>query len=117
MSKTITTLDKTFAVLVAAAVDGRRCPFSQGPEAAISSQAVSRLAKSGRIYVEISSRNWRQVTIMVGEHKGKATAPNPDRNAHVYQTIGAEGTKVNNRFVDHGAASRGKPSLPKMPWD
>lgn len=100
-------LDRAFAILEQAAVNGERCPVTSGPNAAsgIKSKHISELAKAGRIFVEVSSRNWRRVTILTGPNAGKSTAPNPDRHARVYQTVGKEGTRVNGHFVDHGAAS------------
>jgi hypothetical protein len=108
------TLNETFKLLEECAAKGERCPISSGPDATIKSEHVSALAKSGKIFVEISSKNWRRVTILVGPRKGKSTASNPTPNARTYQTIGTEGTKVNGKFVDHGAASRRQPSAPRL---
>lgn len=106
-------LEKTFAVLVAAAVAGERCPMGSGPVASINHTHVGQLAHAGRIFVEISSRNWRRVTILEGEHKGKATAPNPDPKATTYLTIGLEGTKRGGRFVQ-GRPHGQQPSAPRL---
>lgn len=109
------TLEEAFAQLEQAAAKGERCPVSSGPDASrLDTKHVSALAKSGRIAVEISSRNWRRVTILTGEHAGKSTAPSPHKGNRVYQTIDARGTIVNGKLVDHGAASRVQPSAPRL---
>lgn len=53
------TLDRAFAILERAAVNGDRCPLTSGLDAAsnITSAMISKLAKAGRIFVEVSSRN------------------------------------------------------------
>jgi hypothetical protein len=108
-------LDRAFAVLEGAAVRGDRCPKSHGPESeGLDSQYVSALARIGRIAVEISSKNFRRVTILTGPNAGKSTAANPDKKARVYQTIDKGGTRVNGRAVDHGASSRRQPSLARV---
>lgn len=109
-------IERAFEILEAAAVAGERCPVTSGPGAhrELKKEAVAALAAAGRIAIEISSKNWRQVTIMTGPNAGKATAPNPDKHARVYQTIDTRGTMVNGRFVDHGATSRRQPSAPRL---
>lgn len=109
-------LADTLAILERAAAAGERCPVSSGPDASanVPSAHVSALAKAGRISVEISSRNWRQITILTGPNANKATAPNPDKHARVYQTIDAGGTRVNGKLTDHGAARRSQPSAPRF---
>jgi hypothetical protein len=108
-------LDKAFALLEQCAVNGERCPVTSGPDqhAFLRSAHTSALAKAGRILIEISSRNFRRITILVGPHKGKKTTKNPDVRARVYQTVGAVGHKINRKFVDHGGG-RGKPSVPRF---
>src|SRR5437868_14199791 len=100
--------DRAFEILERCAEKNERCPVTSGPDAhkELKSADVGRLAKAGKIFVEISSKNWRRVTILSGPQTGKSTAANPYKGSRVYQTIGAEGTKVNGRFVDHGASSR-----------
>lgn len=69
-------LNRAFAALEAAAVEGARCPQAHElPKG--SGGTVPALARDGRIKIEISGQNWRQVTILVGPNKGKKTAPNP----------------------------------------
>ena len=95
-------LERAFKVLEAAAVAGERCPCTVGPNAmrAIGPGYVGALARAGRIRVEISSRNWRRVTLLTGPHAGKSTAPNPDPKARPYQIIDTGGP----RRVCNGAA-------------
>lgn len=109
-------LDKAFALLVECAVKGERCPITSGPDQHpfLRSGHVGALVRDGRIFVEISSRNFRRITILTGENAGKATASDPDPNSRVYQTLGKEGTKVNGKLVDHGASSRNQPSAPRF---
>lgn len=109
-------LDKAFAILEACAVAGERCPITAGPTAHrfLVSGHTSALAKSGRIFIEISGQNFRRITILTGTNKGRSTASNPDTGAHVWQTVGMEGTKINGRLFDHGAHSRPKPSAPRL---
>lgn len=108
-------IERTFAILEAAAAAGERCPLARERSVnGIDSTYVTALARAGRIFVEISSRNWRRVTILTGAHKGKSTAPNPDPHARVYQTVGAEGRKINNKLTDPGANKRKQPSAPRL---
>lgn len=109
-------LDKAFDLLVEHAVIGARCPRTSGPDAhrLIVTAHISKLAREGRIFVEISGQNFRQITILTGPHKGAKTAPNPDSGTHVWQTVGKEGAKVNGKLVDHGARYRTQPSAPRI---
>lgn len=109
-------LNQAFEILVTAAVAGERCPMTSGPapHPELKSSHISRLALQGRIFVEISGQNFRRVTLLTGQHKGKSTQSNPNKSARVWQTVGTEGAKVNGRFVDHGAASRRQPSAPRF---
>jgi hypothetical protein len=107
-------IEATFAVLEAAAVAGERCPMSsQYPGGSLNKDHVAALAAAGRIFIEISSRNWRRVTILTRPNKGKSTAPNPDPKASVYQTVGMEGHKINGKLVDHKTLKRPMPSAPR----
>lgn len=88
-------LDRAFSVLEAAAIAGERCPCFHGPKRSPAGNPayISALARAGRIRVEISSRNWRRVTLLTGLHAGKSTAPNPDRKARPYQIIDRDGAR------------------------
>lgn len=109
-------LDKAFDLLVDHAVKGLRCPVTSGPgkHPKLASVHISTLAKAGRVFVEISTSNFRRVTILTGPHKGKATAANPDPRARVYLTASKEGTRINGRFTDARASARKQPSAPRL---
>lgn len=110
-------VDESLAILERCAVAGERCPITSGPDAhpLLLSAHFGKLAREGRIFVEISGHNWRRVTILTGPNKGKSTAPNPDPlRRRAWQTVGVEGAKVNGKLTDHGAASRRQPSLPRF---
>lgn len=66
--------DKDFALLVDAAVAGARCPQTS-PHGPLASGSVSVLIAAGKIRSEVYKHNYRVVTILVGPHKGKTTAP------------------------------------------
>jgi hypothetical protein len=102
---------ETFKHLERLAVAGDRCPTrDQG----LDGKYVKALADAGKIAVEVSTHNWRRITILVGPHAGKATAPNPLPRSSVYMTIDKTGTRRNGRAVDVGASSRQQPSAPKL---
>ena len=88
-------LDRAFAILEQAAVNGERCPCTRGPNknSDITNKHVTALARAGRIFIEVSAHNWRRVTILTGPRKGKSTAPNPLKSARAYLTVGADGTR------------------------
>lgn len=87
------TLDAAFAQIEQAAVRGERCP--QNHELPQYNCPVE-LARERRILIEISSRNWRVVTLLTGPHAGKKTAPDPAgrkpwktlKPGHVPQRVG-----------------------------
>lgn len=92
MAATHRTIEEAFRLIEQAAIKGERCPINKSPEVnggQLQSGAVSALCKEGRILVEISGRNWRQATILVGKHAGKKTAPNP-KGERVYKTVGTQ---------------------------
>ena len=75
----ISTQDRCFAILEAAAVKRERCPT--GPELrvlGVSGANTGILAKAGRIRVEVYGKNWRVIEIMEGPHKGARTMECPD---------------------------------------
>ncbi len=69
-------IKEAFALIVAAAIKGDRCPQCE-PHGDLRAQAMPALYRRGMIRGEISGHNWRQVTILKGRHKGKKTAPHP----------------------------------------
>jgi hypothetical protein len=74
MTPTEQKIASAFSMIEAAAVKGVRCP--ENYDLPLTTAAVA-LAKQGKIKIEISGRNYRQVTILVGPNAGKTTAPNP----------------------------------------
>ena len=77
-------VQKSFEMIEAAAVKGVRCPMNW--DLPIMS-SPSELARAGKIKIEISGRNYRQVTILVGPNAGKSTAPDPS-GARIWMVIG-----------------------------
>jgi hypothetical protein len=69
-------IEASFALLVAAAVAGKRCPQNE-PFGPIQRGTVERLIEAGRIRSEVYAVNFRRVTILTGEHAGKSTAAHP----------------------------------------
>jgi hypothetical protein len=67
-------LEKNFRLFKAAAVADERCPQNH-PHGPVNSGAVSALIKAKRIRSEVYAKNYRVVTILTGQHKGKSTAP------------------------------------------
>lgn len=103
------TLDETFRRLEAAAAAGDRCPTT---DQGLRSAAVSHLAHDGKIMVEVSTHNWRRVTILTGPHAGKSTAPNPLKRFSTCLTIDRGGTRRNGKlFVSVTGRQPSKPQL------
>jgi hypothetical protein len=73
-------LNRNFHLLVAAAVAGERCPQSH-PHGPIETGAMQRLWDKGMVRSEVFKHNYRVVTIMVGQHKGKTTLRPPGLGA------------------------------------
>lgn len=97
-----------FALLESAAINGDRCP--QGT--VISSRMVREIARDGLIRIEISGKNWRCVTLLKGQHAGKATAPDPDGHSP-YRTIEGERDYWHTRGSQvRGAEARKPVTLP-----
>jgi hypothetical protein len=69
-----TWLDDNFRLLENAASVGERCPQTY-PHGPIGANAITKLVAAGRIRSEVYRYNYRVVTILVGPHKGKSTAP------------------------------------------
>lgn len=103
-----------FGLLCKCAEDGVRCP--ENGTRGMNSQSISTLCRDGRIRVEISGQNYRQVHILTGPQKGLATAP-PPGGQKPWKIVGRE-TKVNGSVVDAGAGQRPQPSAPRpLPAD
>lgn len=99
------TFDEAFMLVEKAAINGERCPLSTGKGSVpgLFYHHFKVLSREGRIRVEISSGNWRQVHILTGPHAGACTAPNPKHDARVYRDIGTSRRKVTtHKNVDGG---------------
>lgn len=81
-----------FASVLKAALEGRRCPENETE--GVTSTLMAELAHTGWIRIEITSRNYRTVVILAGEHAGKQTAPDP-RRTMPWKIIDKNGTRVN----------------------
>lgn len=77
-------IKRSFEIIEAAAVAGQRCPMNWDLPI---TGAPGVLAREGKIKIEISGHNYRQVTILVGPHAGKVTAPDPS-GARIWMIIG-----------------------------
>jgi hypothetical protein len=97
-------IERQYKLIEAAAAAGERCPLNS-PLGPIDSTALSPLAREGRILVEISGHNWRQITILTGPHAGKRTLPNPNGHA-VYRIIGKT-----TRWPTREARGEGAPDM------
>jgi hypothetical protein len=84
-----------FALVERAAVEGRRCPTSDEIGLAMRGADVrgmgpvsvtTRLARAGRLRVEVFAKNYRVITILDGAHAGKSTARHP-RYTKPYRVI------------------------------
>lgn len=111
------TQDEYFAILVDCALKGERCPLSHwrgndGPRPSdiIPHGAVNKLARQGKILIEVSGRNWRTITILVGEHAGKKTASDPNGGV-IWQTVGT--TRTLNTSAMARSTTRPGPSAPR----
>lgn len=89
MAPTPEALRNAFVTLERCAVAGERCPNNGTP--GIDSAVTGALARAGKIKVEVSGRNWRTVTILIGPHAGRKTMPDPN-GGHIYKTIGRSST-------------------------
>lgn len=69
-------LNALFELLCHAAAAGHRCPTREELPP-YCRQLLTDLARRGDVRVEIFAHNWRVVTILVGPHAGKSTAPAP----------------------------------------
>ena len=65
---------KALEAITAAIVAGARCPTND--ETGVGQ--LPALAREGLIKIEVFAHNWRVVTMMVGEHRGKTTMRQPN---------------------------------------
>lgn len=104
-------IEGCFAALEAAAVLGARCPLND--TMGVSADLVGLLARAGRIKVEISGHNYRQVFILTGPNAGKCTAENP-LGHHAWKIIDKNGSRTNGTFKATRPQPRQKPSAPRL---
>jgi len=89
-------IDGCFDALAAAALDGQRCPLND--QLPGGSESVRRLARAGKIRIEVGFHNWRVVKILTGPAKGQSTAlPSTGPAWRPYVIIGREGREVMRR--------------------
>jgi hypothetical protein len=94
--------DRTFAMVETAAVKRERCPQNHElPKGG----SLPKLAREGRIRIQISGHNWRQVVILAGPHKGTRTAPNPQGHG-AWQILDARHPR--RRYIRDGDELREK---------
>lgn len=112
------TKDEVFAFLGECAAQGRRCPENETE--GLSGHNMPALCRDGKIRVEISGQNFRQVHILVGPHAGKSTAPNPNSKLKPWKVMGTETVLVTKPkpaakqrpMPIRGDTARGVPSAP-----
>lgn len=109
------TLDDCFATLERCAAAGERCPVNQ-PKGSFPSDRTSKLARQGKIRVEIFRYNWRVVTILVGPHAGKQTAPAPE-GTRPYVIIDKNGSRCNGKPLSNHRSTPAPITLRKFSWD
>lgn len=84
-------VSQTFTMVLAAALEGRRCPENYELPVML---GITELCRQGRVKVYISGNNYRQLEILEGPHTGAKTAPNP-KGHRVWKIIGKITTKPN----------------------
>lgn len=77
-------ISQTFTMVLAAALEGRRCPENWYLPAML---GINELCRQGRVKVYISGQNYRQVEILDGPHAGAKTAPN-HKGHRIWKAIG-----------------------------
>lgn len=70
-----TTLSAVYAILERCAIDGARCP--ENDTHGIPHGYLPQMARRGWIEIRVFARNYRQVVLLKGPHKGKTTASDP----------------------------------------
>lgn len=104
--------DDWFDHIAAVAARGERCPFNEQMPAGL----LPRLARAGKIRIEVFRHNWRVVTILQGEHAGKTTAHDTSMSAgsKPYVVIDAGSAKTRSEIGrDHVIRAPWKPGTPK----
>lgn len=91
-------LERSLAMLVAAAVASERCP-KDTPFGPLAQGAIGALIAAGQIRSEVYPGNYRVVTILTGEHQGRSTKNAP---------TGQRPYRINGVNVDHPVAHQRK---------
>lgn len=103
-------LARTLAAVTRAAVAGARCPENE-KYSDVTSDRLGVLARNGKIRIEISGRNYRQIFILAGPHKGARTAPNPHGHM-IWKIVDRAGNRrlnIGDESIRHVA-----PSAPRV---
>lgn len=115
-------IEWAFVAILHAALAGERAPKNISldiEDGVVDPLDVVSLCKTGRIKIEISGRNYRQITILSGPHAGKSTAPNPN-GSRVWKTVTRDGTQITRRVRVISTRVRRQPSppalLPHLPY-
>jgi hypothetical protein len=69
-------INRAFALLTSTAVAGERCPKTH-PYGPLQDGIIQELVRRNMIRSEVYRQNYRVVTILVGEHRGKTTKAAP----------------------------------------
>ena len=88
-------LSEAFAILESCAASGARCPIA-GTNG-LTSDLTGKLAREGKIRIDIYPHNYRVITILNGLQRGKTTAPPSNPKWKPYLTIDAGLPKHNTR--------------------
>ena len=94
--------EKLFELLVQKAVANERCPTNQwlaDNGYGYPKNSIAALARLGYVRIAVYSKNWRVVTILVGEHKGKTTTSPPIGSGTPYRTIDSNGDSLGPRIT------------------
>lgn len=97
--------DAAWEALNKAALSGARCPTAG--TFGLSRAGVKQLLKEEKIRVEVYSRNWRVVTILDGDNKGRSTLRSPCGGKPYRVLEGASDTLAN--AGRHGRQSSRRP--------
>ena len=100
-------LEAAFRVLEAVAAANRRCPANDE----IGHGIISALAAAGKIAVEIYGRNFRRVTLLMGEFEGCSTQHPPNAASRPYAITDCNGTRRTNFGPQN--RPRARPSAPR----
>jgi hypothetical protein len=98
------------AAIEAAVRDGARCPLN---DQIGGSKVIAGLALEGLLKIEVYAHNYRVVTMLTGELKGRHTPLPPGKSPKPYLVIDASGTRRPGRPWSSPSTSRAGVTLPK----